>query len=232
MSKVAIITARGGSKRIPRKNIKPFLGKPIIAYVIETALQSTLFDEVMVSTDDTEIAEVAKAYGAKVPFMRSEKNADDYSGTADVLLEVLAQYEAMGKHFEYACRLYPTAPFVQVAHLQEAYEKLTTHNYDCVFPLVPFAAPIQRALRQDSAGKVSMFQPENYPKRSQDLEPAYHDAGQFYFFVPEALQKKRRLWTDHAAGIVLSPAEAQDIDSPEDWETAEFKYRFLQSRRK
>lgn len=223
---IAIIPARGGSKRIPRKNIKSFLGKPIIAYSIEAALDSGLFDEVMVSTDDDEIAEIAQQYRAKVPFMRSKQNANDYAGTADVLFEVLEQYKKMNFAFDKACCIYPTAPFLSIKKLKEAEALLEEQNYDCVFPIVHFSYPIQRALKKENSGKITMFQPENIEKRSQDLESAYHDAGQFYFFRVKALFEKKQLWTDNTGAIILSEAEVQDIDSETDWKIAELKFKF------
>ncbi|MGF1534591.1 MAG: pseudaminic acid cytidylyltransferase [Bernardetiaceae bacterium] len=227
MKTIAIITARGGSKRIPRKNIKDFLGKPIIAYSIEVALQSDLFDEVMVSTDDEEIAEISLQYGAKVPFMRSKENADDYAGTADVLLEVLSQYEKSNQTFEYAYGIYPTAPFITQERLKEAFVLLKKEKFDTVFPVLRFSSPIQRALKKDMISKVTMFRPENLQKRSQDLEPAYHDAGQFYCFHVPIFMQKKQLWTDNSGALVLSDMEVQDIDNPEDWQIAEFKYQWL-----
>lgn len=230
MTALAIITARGGSKRIPRKNIKPFLGKPIIAYSIETALQSGLFDEVMVSTDDEEIAEVARQYGAKVPFMRSAANSDDYAGTSDVLLEVLETYNQLGINFAIGCCIYPTAPLMTKQRLQEGYELLMRQNYDTVFPVVRFSYPIQRALQLTGAHTVSMFYPEYYNARSQDLQPAYHDAGQFYWFRTDKFQAEKKLWTANSGAIVLSETEVQDIDNLEDWELAEIKYQWLNKR--
>ncbi|MDX1903381.1 MAG: pseudaminic acid cytidylyltransferase [Thermonemataceae bacterium] len=230
MKTIAIIPARGGSKRIPRKNIKDFLGKPIIAYSIETALESGLFSEVMVSTEDEEIAEVAKKYGAKVPFLRSADNADDFTGTVDVLVEVLEQYKKIGFVFEKSCCVYPTAPFVSVRRLEEAKELLEKKNYDCVFPMVRFSYPIQRALKMDKAGKIAMFEPENLNKRSQDLESAYHDAGQFYFFNVQSILQKQQLWTNNTGAIILPETEVQDIDNQEDWEIAQIKYQWLQSK--
>ena len=227
MKNIAIITARGGSKRIPRKNIKSFLGKPIIAYAIESALQSDLFDKVMVSTDDDEIASVAKGYGASVPFIRSQKNSDDYATTVDVLLEVLMAFEQSGEHFDYGCCLYPTAPFVTPQLLREAYDKLIKDQLDTVFPVLPFSSPIQRALKIGSNGKIGMFQPEHLQTRSQDLEPAFHDCGQFYWFDIKALKKNAKLWTANSGVMILSEMEAQDIDNLEDWKVAEFKYKLL-----
>lgn len=227
MRKLAIITARGGSKRIPRKNIKDFLGKPIIAYSIETALKSNLFDEVMVSTEDKEIAQIAQKYGAVVPFFRSNENADDFSGTADVLLEVIKEYQKIGKKFDICCGIYPTAPFITTNLLKSAFELLIDKNFDVVFPVSEFSSPIQRALKKDSANKIKMFEPKNLKKRSQDLEKAYFDAGQFYMCSVNSLIEKKQLWTDNTGVIVLSPLQVQDIDNQEDWKMAEFKYQWL-----
>lgn len=222
MSTVAIITARGGSKRIPRKNIRLFLGKPIIAYVIQAALESGLFDEVMVSTDDAEIADIAQQYGASIPFLRQPKTSDDFATTADVLQEVLNQYAGQGHLFEYACCLYPTAPFVTSNLLKQAFTKLTEHRFDTVYPVQPFSFPIQRAVRLHDS-KVAWFNPEHALTRSQDLEPAFHDAGQFYFFNVAAFRKSHRLITDNAGGIVISELDAHDIDNETDWQIAEMK---------
>ncbi len=229
MKTVCIITARGGSKRIPRKNIREFCGKPIIGYSIETALESRIFDEVMVSTDDEEIADVAKNYGAKVPFLRSVKNSDDYSGTSDVLLEVLESYHNMGMTFQFACCIYPTAPFITSELLKKAFIDVSNNNYDSVFPVLKFSFPIQRALRKNEAGFMTMFHPENLTKRSQDLEPAFHDAGQFYFFHVERFQQTKKLWMEKSGGIVLSELDAHDIDTEEDWKIAEFKFHYRKS---
>jgi N-acylneuraminate cytidylyltransferase len=228
MSTVAIITARGGSKRIPRKNIRPFLGKPIMAYVIDAALESNLFSEVMVSTDDVEIADVARHYGAFVPFLRHAKTADDFATTADVLLEVLTQYEQNGQTFNYACCLYPTAPFVTTQLLQQAFSTLTHRTFDTVYPVQPFSFPIQRAMSLTNQ-RVRWFQPEHALTRSQDLEPAYHDAGQFYFFDVAAFLNSRQLITANSGAVVISEMAAHDIDNEDDWQVAEFKYRILHS---
>lgn len=224
MSNVAIITARGGSKRIPRKNIRPFLDKPIIAYVIDAALQSGLFMEVMVSTDDDGIAQVARQYGASVPFLRSSKTADDFATTADVVTEVLRNYEQQSQVFDYACCLYPTAPFITSDVLNRAFSALTEKKFDTVYPVQRFSFPTQRAvfLRDQ---KVQWVQPEHALTRSQDLEPAYHDAGQFYFVRVAAFQQTHRLITDNSGGIVISEMAAHDIDTEEDWQVAEFKFR-------
>ena len=188
MSSVAIITARGGSKRIPRKNIKEFCGKPIIAYSIEAALGSGIFDEVMVSTDDVEIADIAKAFGAKVPFFRSEKTSNDFATTADVISEVLEKYEKMGRSFDYACCIYPTAPFVTAEKFKLAMEKLQSEGGDSAMPVVKFSFPPQRCLVINN-GSLEYKWPENMNKRSQDLEPFYHDCGQYYVFKVDSFRK-------------------------------------------
>ena len=221
--KVAIITARGGSKRIPRKNLRDFLGRPIIAYSIEAALASALFDEVMVSTDDEEIAEVGRRYGASVPFMRSAANSNDYATTAQVLEEVVAEYKRRGTEIDYACCIYPTAPFVTAEKLQAAFEKLIETGADTVLPITGFSFPIWRSFRVDGE-RVFFNWPEFAPKRSQDLPPAYHDAGQFYFFHPAVLKATGLLITSNTVGIEVSELEVQDIDSEEDWKLAELKY--------
>lgn len=226
MSTIAIIPARGGSKRIPRKNIRPFLGKPIVAYVIDAGLQSGLFSDVMVSTDDAEIADVARQYGASVPFLRGAQTAGDLATTADVLREVLGQYEQRGQVFDYACCLYPTAPFVTPDLLRLAFSTLTGRNFDTVYPVQRFSFPIQRAVRLVD-GRVDWLQPEHALTRSQDLEPAYHDAGQFYFFDVTAFQRNHRLITDNSGGVVIAEMDAHDIDTEEDWRVAEYKYRLM-----
>jgi pseudaminic acid cytidylyltransferase len=227
MAHLAIITARGGSKRIPRKNIKDFCGKPILAYSIEAALASGLFDEVMVSTDDAEIAQLAQQYGAVVPFWRSQGTSDDFATTAEVLYEVLQQYQQQGRYFQTACCLYPTAPFVSPELLRTAQQRLFAESLDCVFPIQRFGFPIQRALRQ-AQGYLDWMQPEFAQSRSQDLEAAFHDAGQWYFFLVAKFMQNRRLLTDRTAGIEISELDAHDIDTPEDWQIAEFKFRLKQ----
>jgi N-acylneuraminate cytidylyltransferase len=228
MSRIAIIPARGGSKRIPRKNIRPFLGKPIIAYSIEAALNSGLFDEVMVSTDDEEIASIAKAYGAEVPFLRTIENADDHATLADVLIEVLSQYEILGKNFsEFACIL-PTAPFIIAERLKEGFVLLNQKNYSTIFPVLRFSYPIQRALELNSkTGNVQLIWPENLDKRSQDLPPAFHDSGQFYCGRVCAMQREKVLFTENSGIIELCEMEVQDIDTENDWKLAELKYKIL-----
>ena len=228
MNSLAIIPARGGSKRIPRKNIKNFLGKPIIAYSIEAALESGLFNEVMVSTDDEEIAEIAHLYGASVPFLRTDKNADDFSTTVDVIVEVLEKYKDENKIFLNACCIYPTAPFVSSSRLKEGFEKLIDEKRNCVFPFVAFSYPIWRGLRKMNDGNVSMVWPKFLNIRSQDLEEVYHDAGQWYWLNVQAFHKEKKIFTENVTSILLNPMEVQDIDNLSDWNLAELKYEYLQ----
>jgi N-acylneuraminate cytidylyltransferase len=231
MSAVAIITARGGSKRIPRKNIRPFLGRPIIGYSIEAALQSELFDEVMVSTDDDEIAEIARGCGAEVPFRRSGEMSNDYATTADVLREVLGEYGHQGRSFDHACCIYPTAPFVTAERLRDAYLRLGEDGIDTVIPVTRFSFPIWRAFQMDE-GRLSYIWPDNAPKRSQDLQPAYHDAGQFYFFRTGPFLAGGQLVGPNTIGIEADELEVQDIDTEQDWQLAELKYRLLSGNRR
>lgn len=226
MKNLAIIPARGGSKRIPGKNIKAFLGKPIIAYSIEAALKSGLFDEVMVSTDDETIAEMAKKYGAKVPFLRSPKNADDFATTADVLVEVIDEYKRIDKHFAMACCLYPTAPFVTPLQLQNAHSRMIDEELDSIYPVVPFSYPIQRALRIND-GRLGFINPEFANSRSQDLQKAFMDAGQFYFFKVDAFLKSKSLLLAKTGAMIISELAAQDIDNEVDWQLAEMKYKLI-----
>ena len=230
MRKIAIITARGGSKRIPRKNIREFCGKPILAYSIEAAIESGLFDTVMVSTDDGEIAEIARRYGAEVPFYRSESTASDYATTTDVLLEVLAEYEKRGEQYELGCCIYPTAPFVTAEKLRDAVERLKSSGADTLIPVVAFSYPPQRAMIVKE-GRLVFEYPQYLDSRSQDLEPHYHDVGQFYLFYTEAFKRNRKLMTGDILPYVVSELEVQDIDNLTDWEIAEIKYRFMRGQR-
>lgn len=223
MSSIAIITARGGSKRIPGKNIKDFCGKPIIAYSIEAALKSELFDVVMVSTDSEEIADIAKNYGAEVPFMRSQKNSDDYATTADVLHEVISKYEELGQHFDIMCCIYPTAPFVTSTKLKTAYEFMKKKKGDALIPVVKYSFPPQRCFVIRSE-RIQLLHPENMNIRSQDLEPYYHDAGQFYFWKTN---KFSTVFVKNTVPYILEDMEVQDIDNIEDWKIAEIKYKNL-----
>lgn len=224
MKSIAIITARGGSKRIPRKNIKDFCGKPIIAYSIEAALASGLFDEVMVSTDDKEIAEIGKQYGAKVPFFRSEATSNDFANTPEVLAEVLAEYEKRNQHFDFMACIYPTAPFVTADKLTQAMKTIEETGADSLIPVIKFDYPPQRGyLIKD--GKLEFQFPEYKLSRSQDLEPIYHDVGQFYFCKVEAFKKYNSLIMPNLVPLILPEEEAQDIDNESDWKLAELKYK-------
>lgn len=229
MKTLAMITARGGSKRIPRKNIKEFNGKPIMAYSIEAAIQSGVFDEVMVSTDDEEIAEIARKYGASVPFMRSEKTANDFATTVDVIDEVIREYHGLGKDFDLFACIYPTAPFITSDKLKEAVEKLSASDADSLIPVVRFSYPPQRAM-EIHEGKLVFRQPENLAKRSQDLEPHYHDAGQFYVVRTESFLKNKGIMVGQILPMELSELEVQDIDNEVDWKLAEMKYKLLQDK--
>lgn len=222
--RVAVITARGGSKRIPKKNIKEFCGKPILAYSIEAALESQLFEEVMVSTDSQEIADIAIKYGASVPFMRSEKTSDDYATTNDVLKEVLSEYANRGKNFDTLVCIYPTAPFVTAKKLQDAINIVDKEGADSLTPVVKFSFPPQRAFVIRD-GSLKYQYPECAPMRSQDLEPIYHDCGQFY------VMNAQKLINDEPANkcvpLIVSELEVQDIDNEEDWKMAEMKYQMM-----
>ena len=226
MKTLAMITARGGSKRIPRKNIKDFNGKPIIAYSIEAALGSGVFDEVMVSTDDEEIAEISRSYGAQVPFLRSEKTSNDYATTSDVINEVISEYEKRGKRFDILTCIYPTAPFITADKLKKAVEDLEKSDADTLIPVVRFSYPPQRAMEIHD-GKLVFRQPENLKARSQDLTPHFHDAGQFYVTRTESFLKTNNLLMGSIIPLELSELEVQDIDNEVDWKLAELKYNLL-----
>lgn len=228
MGNLAIIPARGGSKRIHRKNIKPFLGKPILAYSIEAAIESQIFDEVIVSTDDKEIAELAIKYGASVPFYRTDENSNDYAVLADVIEEVLTNYLTAKTSFENVCCILPTAPFITDLKIKEAFDKLIKGNYDSVFPVLEYSFPIQRSLKIENE-RVQMNWPENINARSQDLDPRYHDSGQFYFLRVSAFLNKKKLYTTNSGAIIISELEAQDIDNQTDWKLAEIKYKLSQN---
>lgn len=221
----AIITARGGSKRILHKNIKEFCGKPILAYSIEAALKSNLFHEVMVSTDDLEIAEVAQQYGASVPFMRSAETSDDFATTADVLFEVLENYRKIGKIFQKICCLYPTAPFITAEKIKIAMELL--NKGDSVVPIVKYSFPPQRSMIIQESGYIRWKFKENRNLRSQDLEPYYHDCGQFYCLRTKRFIETRELIMEHTIPMIIPELEVQDIDNQEDWEIAELKYQHM-----
>lgn len=228
---LCVIPARGGSRRIPRKNIKNFFGKPIISYVVEKVNSSKLFDEVMVSTEDAEIAEIARNCGASVPFMRTLDNADDFTGPGDVVNEVLTMYAELGRRFEAACCVYPTAVLMKVTSLSRGYEMLSLSKYDAVLSAGKFSSPIWRSLKVSKDGHVEMFFPEYETARSQDLPEAYFDAGQFYWFrpTPFLILGNKNVFGNNRGLIVLSDHEVQDIDTLEDWKMAEIKFALSRS---
>ena len=225
--KLCIIPARGGSKRIPRKNIKEFCGKPMIAYSIEAAKASGLFDKIIVSTDDKEIAEIAKSYGAEVPFIRPRELSDDHTATIPVIAHAIKASVDDINDVEAVCCIYATAPFVQAMYIKEAYEKLRLTKASYAFSATSFPFPIQRAIRLTKEDRVEMFSPENFAVRSQDLEEAYHDAGQFYWGTPEAWLESKVIFAPHSTAVLLPRHLVQDIDTPEDWTRAEFMFKAL-----
>lgn len=232
MRSIAIITARGGSKRIPGKNIKDFCGKPIIAYSIDAALKSELFDVVMVSTDSEKIANIAKSYGAEVPFMRSQENSDDYAATADVLHEVISKYEELGQHFDIMCCIYPTAPFITAEKLKTAYHIFENSDAEMLEPVVAYSYPPQRSFLLRNS--ILEYQwPEYVRTRSQDLESWYHDAGQFYLYNINSFIKSMKIngpeggYMLRCIPMILEDIEVQDIDNLVDWKLAEAKYAIL-----
>lgn len=224
MSKVAIITARAGSKRIPNKNIINFLGKPLISYAIQNAIDSDVFDEVMVSTDSKDIAQLALEHGAVVPFMRGVENAGDFSTTSDVIEEVLAEYEKLGKKFDFACCIYPTSVLVEPAYIKECLEILMNSKCDAVIPVVRYSMPIERALIINGK-KLKMKYPDYERVRTQDIDPCYHDAGQFYWINVDSFKMQRKLFMNDVSPYVLEETSVQDIDEFVDLEMAEIKYR-------
>ncbi|MGB5918364.1 pseudaminic acid cytidylyltransferase [Arcobacter sp.] len=231
MSKcICIIPARGGSKRIPRKNIKDFFGKPLIAYTIETALKSKLFEKVVVSTDDETIAQVAKEYGAEVPFLRPDELSDDFTGTGAVISHALSFLQAQGEKYDYVCSIYATAPLLQVKYIQKGLERLQNSDAVNSFSATSMPFPIQRTFKINN-DRCEMFWPENFSKRSQDLEEAYQDAGQFYW---KNLHKESSdvMFGKDSIPIVLPRYLVQDIDTLEDWERAEVLYEVLKRQKK
>jgi pseudaminic acid cytidylyltransferase len=223
--KVAIIPARGGSKRIPRKNIRDFCGKPMIAYSIEAAILSGCFDKVLVSTDDPEIAAVSKQYGAEVPFIRPSEIANDFATTTEVVRHALIWCEAQSWGVEIACCIYATAPFIDKADLLLGYDALIKQDVAYVFSASSYPFPIQRALALDADGRVSMIQPEYLKTRSQDLKECYHDAGQFYWGRKAAFLNDEPIFSDHSRMILIPRDRVQDIDTQEDWNFAELLFR-------
>ena len=224
---ICMIPARGGSKRIPSKNIKAFNGKPIIAYSIEAALESNCFDQVIVSTDDNEIAEVARTYGAKVPFIRPAKLSNDYAGTIPVIKHTIEWLEGHNNTIDNVCCLYATAPFIQSQTISKAFQQLLESKADYCFSVTSFSFPIQRSIRITQDDKVSMFYPDNFNVRSQDLEEAYHDAGQFYWGKAQAFKDELPIFSEAASPYILPRYLVQDIDTTEDWIRAEAMHRVL-----
>ena len=225
--KLAVIPARGGSKRIPRKNIKEFCGKPMIAWSIETAIKSGCFDKIIVSTDDSEIADMASKYGAEIPFIRSPELSDDYTGTIPVIAHAIHEQIKNGKNPTAVCCIYATAPFIQTEDLRQGHKLLTENKCDYVFSVTRYDFPIQRAIKIMSNGRVQMFQPEYFNTRSQDLETAYHDAGQFYWGSTEAWLAEKPVFSANSFPIILPNSRVQDIDTPEDWQRAELLFKNL-----
>lgn len=228
--KLAIIPARGGSKRIHRKNIKVFCGKPMIAWSIEAALESGCFDRVVVSTDDDEIAEVARQCGAEVPFMRPAELSDDHAGTIPVIQHAIETINSQGRLVELACCLYATAPFIRTEELRRGLEILQGGDVDYAFSVTSYAFPIQRAIRLTPEGRVEMFNPEHFNTRSQDLEEAYHDAGQFYWGRADAWLQGNMIFSPVSLPVMLPRHRVQDIDTPEDWMRAEWLFKAMQAQ--
>jgi len=225
--KIAVIPARGGSKRIPRKNIKDFCGKPMIVWSIEAAKASGLFDHIIVSTDDSEIAELAKEYGAEVPFIRPTELSDDYIGTGDVVKHAVEWIiKNLGKP-EYVCTVYATAPFIKPTDIIKGLKLLQENDCQIVFTVTSFPFPIQRAIKITDNDRVQMFQPENFMTRSQDLEPAYHDAGQFYWAKTDAALNNISAFSLESVPLILPRHQVQDIDTPEDWIRAEQLFQLI-----
>lgn len=227
---IAVIPARGGSKRIPRKNIRDFCGKPMIAWSIEIARSSGLFDHVIVSTDDSEIADIAIQYEAEVPFIRPAELADDYTGTTPIIAHAIDWVNPNIGKVDYACCIYATAPFVQAEELQLGLDLLKQSGADYTFSATSYAFPIQRAIRITDEQRVEMFYPEHFNTRSQDLEEAYHDAGQFYWGRSDAWLAGKPLFTKCAAPVLLPRNRVQDIDTVEDWERAEWLFKAMSAR--
>lgn len=223
-SLIAIIPARGGSKRIPRKNIKDFLGKPIISYSIEAAIRSQLFDEVIVSTEDLEIAEISKFYGATLPFFRSNETSTDNSTTSEVIKEVLRNYEIKGRIFKNICCIYPCAPFIKPDRLIDSFNLFVNSNADSMISVVKYGHPIQRSLKIEN-NRLRLLYPENQKIRTQEFEASYHDTGQFYWINYSSFIKNDEIFTDNTIPYLLKESEVQDIDTIEDWKNAEIKYK-------
>jgi pseudaminic acid cytidylyltransferase len=228
--KICIIPARGGSKRIPKKNIKFFLGKPIIAYSIKVALESNCFDEVIVSTDDPEISEVAKYFGAKVPFIRPTLLADDYADTISVVKHAIEWFDDKNQLISEVCCLYATAPFVTKESILKSYDQMQKTQAEYCFTVTSFAFPIQRAIKITSKKRLEMVNLEYLKTRSQDLEDFYHDAGQFYWGRAKTFRQQKPIFSKNATPYILPRHFVLDIDTLEDWKFAELKYQILKKR--
>lgn len=225
--RLCVIPARGGSKRIPRKNIKDFCGQPMIGYSINAALSSNCFDKVLVSTDDQEIADIAYQYGAEVPFLRPKELSNDHAGTIPVIKHAVEWLEQQGEQIREVCCLYATAPFVQAERIRQAYEQLLRSQAEYCFTVTSFAFPIQRAIKLVEGNRVQMFNQSYFDTRSQDLEEAYHDAGQFYWGKASAFKEQTLLFSDSSTPHILPRHLVQDIDTPEDWKRAQIMYQVL-----
>lgn len=229
MSIIAIITARGGSKRIPQKNIKDFMGKPMLAYAIEAAQKAEIFDEIMVSTDDEGIANVAKKYGASVPFMRSQKTSDDFATTYDVIEEVVNEYKENGQAFDELCCIYPCVPFLTSESLRDAYQAMKDSGADALQPVCRYPAPVEWAMKIEN----NLLVPNDRAAlkiRSQDLTPKYFDVGMFYYCKTDVMLSEKTLVPQKTSAYIINESECQDIDTPDDWKIAEMKYKLLHSK--
>lgn len=230
--RLAVIPARGGSKRIPRKNVKPFCGKPMLAWAVEAARESGCFDRIVVSTDDDEIAEVARDCGADVPFRRLPELSDDHTGTIPVVAHAIRTLQSQGVSPDYVCCIYATAPFLQGVDLNQGLEELERSGADYAFSVTRYEFPIQRAIRIADSGRAEMFYPEHFNTRSQDLEAAYHDAAQFYWGRSDAWLSGKIIFSQVAVPVILPHHRVQDIDTPEDWERAEWMFKSMALQRK
>jgi len=230
--KIAVIPARGGSKRIPRKNIKPFCGKPMIAWSIEAAKSSELFEHIIVSTDDAEIVEVARQWGAEVPFMRPEELSNDYAGTTEVIAHATQWALDQGFDVDAVCCIYATAPFVQIDDLKRGWETLDSGDWDYAFSVTDFASPIFRSFKQTAEGGIEMFFPEHFATRSQDLPVALHDAGQFYWGRPRAWLEGKRIFDRYSVPVIIPRWRVQDIDNWDDWTRAEMIFNQMETCKK
>ena len=225
---VAIIPARGGSKRIPRKNIKDFCGKPMIAWSIKAALQSGCFERIIISTDDEEIAEVALRFGAEVPFIRPEELSGDFVATIPVIKHAIQWLNANQTIPDWVCCIYATAPFISADALQSGLTLIQQQDTDYVFSVTSYAFPIQRAIKLQQNGTVKMFSPEHFNTRSQDLEEAYHDAGQFYWGARTAWLEEKPIFSSESYPVILPRHLVQDIDTQEDWIRAELMFKAIE----